>query len=184
MAHDPSLRISLHGVLIDILGVGVLIVGKSGIGKTECALDLVMRGHRLVVDDLILIEQEPQGTLYGFSHDLGRHRMEVRGLGIIDIKKLFGASATRDKKQIELVVELVGPEECIDDRMGLEERTYPIMGAEVPRKRIPVSPGRNLSAIVEVAARDYLLKKQGYHAAKEFEKELLKNLKKRKQKAV
>jgi HPr kinase/phosphorylase len=184
MAHGTSLRISLHGVLIDILGVGVLIVGKSGIGKTECALDLVMRGHRLVVDDLILIEQGPEGTLYGFSHDLGRHRMEVRGLGIIDIEKLFGVSATRDKKQIELVVELVGPEECIDDRMGLEEQTYTIMEVEVPRKRIPVRPGRNLTAIVEVAARDYLLKKRGYHAAKEFEKELLKNLKKRRQKAV
>jgi HPr kinase/phosphorylase len=183
MDHDTSLRISLHGVLIDILGVGVLILGKSGIGKTECALDLVMRGHRLVVDDLIQIEKGPEGTLYGFSHDLGRHRMEVRGLGIIDIEKLFGVSATRDKKQIELVVELVDPEECIDDRMGLEERTYTIMEMEVPRKRIPVRPGRNLTAIVEVAARDYLLKKKGYHAAKEFEKELLVNLKKQRQKA-
>jgi HPr kinase/phosphorylase len=183
MNHETSLRISLHGVLIDILGVGVLILGKSGIGKTECALDLVMRGHRLVVDDLIQIEKGPEGTLYGFSHDLGRHRMEVRGLGIIDIEKLFGVSATRDKKQIELVVELVDPEECIDDRMGLEERTYTIMEMEVPRKRIPVRPGRNLTAIVEVAARDYLLKKKGYHAAKEFEKELLVNLKKQRQKA-
>jgi HPr kinase/phosphorylase len=109
--------------------------------------------------------------------------MEVRGLGIIDIEKLFGVSATRDKKQIELVVELVDPEECIDDRMGLEERTYTIMEMEVPRKRIPVRPGRNLTAIVEVAARDYLLKKKGYHAAKEFEKELLVNLKKQRQKA-
>jgi HPr kinase/phosphorylase len=183
MNHDTSLRISLHGVLIDILGVGVLILGKSGIGKTECALDLVMRGHRLVVDDLIQIEKGPEGTLYGFSHDLGRHRMEVRGLGIIDIEKLFGVSATRDKKQIELVVELVDPEECIDDRMGLEERTYTIMEMEIPRKRIPVRPGRNLTAIVEVAARDYLLKKKGYHAAKEFEKELLMHLKKQRQKA-
>jgi HPr kinase/phosphorylase len=110
--------------------------------------------------------------------------MEVRGLGIIDVKKLFGVSATRDTKQIELVVELVDPDENIDDRMGLEERTYTIMAVEIPRRRIPVRPGRNLSAIVEVAARDFLLKRRGYHAAKEFEQELLKNLKKRKQKAV
>jgi HPr kinase/phosphorylase len=109
--------------------------------------------------------------------------MEVRGLGVINIEKLFGVSATRDKKQIELVVELVDPEECIDDRIGSEERTYTIMEVEIPRKRIPVRPGRNLTAIVEVAARDYLLKKRGYHAAKEFEKELLKSLKKRRQKA-
>ena len=184
MGQGTSIRISLHGVLIDILGGGVLIVGKSGIGKTECALDLVMRGHRLVVDDLVQIEKEQDDALYGFSHDLGRHHMEVRGLGIIDIEKLFGVSAIRHKKQIELVVELVDPEECIDDRLGLEERTYTIMEVEIPRKRIPVRPGRNLTAIVEVAARDYLLKKRGYHAAKEFERELLKKLKKSKQKAM
>jgi HPr kinase/phosphorylase len=184
MVQGTSLHISLHGVLIDILGVGVLILGKSGIGKTECALDLVMRGHRLVVDDLIQIEKEQDGALYGFSHDLGRHNMEVRGLGIIDIEKLFGVSAIRHRKQIELVVELVDPEECIDDRMGLEETTYTILEVEIPRKRIPVRPGRNLTAIVEVAARDYLLKKRGYHAAKEFEKELLKTLKKRRQKVM
>jgi HPr kinase/phosphorylase len=184
MAQGTSIRIGLHGVLIDILGVGVLILGKSGIGKTECALDLVMRGHRLVVDDLIQIEKKQDDALYGFSHDLGRHHMEVRGLGIIDIEKLFGVSAIRHKKQIELVVELVDPEECMDDRMGLEEKTYTILEVEIPRKRIPIRPGRNLTAIVEVAARDYLLKKRGYHAAKEFEKELLENLKKRRQKVM
>ncbi len=184
MARCTSLRISLHGVLIDILGVGVLILGKSGIGKTECALDLVMRGHRLVVDDLIQVEKRQDGTLHGFSHELGRHHMEVRGLGIIDIEKLFGVSATRDKKQIELIVELVDPEECIDDRLGLEDNTYTIMEVEIPRKSVAVRPGRNLTAIVEVAARDYLLKKKGYHAAKEFEKELLKKLKKKRQKVM
>jgi HPr kinase/phosphorylase len=174
-------RVSLHGVLIDILGAGVLILGKSGIGKTECALDLVMRGHRLVVDDLIQIERGQNNALYGFSHELGRHHMEVRGLGIINIEKLFGVSAIREKKQIELVVELVDPEECIDDRLGLEEQTYTIMEVDIPHKRIPVRPGRNLTAIVEVAARDYLLKKRGYHAAKEFEQELLMNLQKKRQ---
>ncbi|OGP54152.1 MAG: hypothetical protein A2Y65_00220 [Deltaproteobacteria bacterium RBG_13_52_11] len=179
MAQGKHLRISLHGVLVDVLGVGVLIMGKSGVGKTECALDLVMHGHRLVADDLIQIEKDSEGALYGFSHELGRHHMEIRGLGIIDIEKLFGISATSEKKQIELVIELVDTEECINDRVGLEEETYTIMEVEIPRKRIPVRPGRNLTAIVEVAARDYLLKKRGYHAAREFERELLKNLKKR-----
>lgn len=179
MAQDKSLRTSLHGVLLDVFGVGVLIVGKSGVGKTECALDLVMHGHRLVADDLVQIEKERDGILSGFSHELGRHHMEIRGLGIIDIEKLFGISATSERKQIDLVIELVDPEECISDRTGLEEKTYTIMEVEIPRKRIPVRPGRNLTAIVEVAARDYLLKKRGYHTAREFEQELLKNLKAR-----
>ncbi len=179
MGQDSALRTSLHGVLIDVLGVGVLILGKSGIGKSECALDLVMRGHRLVVDDLIQIEKWRDGSLYGFSHDLGRHHMEIRGLGLVDIEKLFGIAATTDRKRIELIIELVEPEECIDDRVGLKEETYTILEVKIPRKRIPVRPGRNLTAIVEVAARDYLLKKGGYNTAREFEKELLMNLKKR-----
>ena len=178
-ANSPS--ISLHGVLLDILGVGVLIMSKSGLGKTECALDLVMRGNRLVADDLIKIEKQADGVLCGFSHELGRHHMEIRGLGIIDIEKLFGISATCEKKQIELIIELVEPDEGIEDRIGLEEETYSIMEVEIPLKRIPVRPSRNLTAIVEVAVRDYLLKKRGYHAAKEFEQELLKNLTKKRQ---
>jgi HPr kinase/phosphorylase len=105
--------------------------------------------------------------------------MEIRGLGIIDIEKLFGISATSERKQIDIVIELVDQEECIRDRIGSEEETYTIMEQEIPCKRIPVRPGRNLAAIVEVAARDYLLKKRGYHAAREFEQELLKDLKKR-----
>jgi HPr kinase/phosphorylase len=105
--------------------------------------------------------------------------MEIRGLGIIDIEQLFGISATSEKKQIDLVIELVDPEECITDRLGLETETYTIMGLEIPRKRIPVRPGRNLTAIVEVATRDHLLKKRGYHAAREFERKLLKGLKKK-----
>lgn len=181
MTQGTSPHMSLHGVLLDVFGVGVLIMGKSGLGKTECALELVMRGHRLVADDLIKIEKQADGVLRGFSHELGRHHIEIRGLGIIDIEKLFGISATCEKKQIELIVELVEPEEGIDDRLGLEEQTYAIKGVEIPLKRIPVRPGRNLTAIVEVAVRDYLLKKRGYHAAKEFEQELLKNLAKKRQ---
>jgi HPr kinase/phosphorylase len=173
----PSL-ITLHGVLLDVLGVGVIILGKSGIGKTECALDLVMHGHRLVADDLIQIEKESDGTLSGVSHGRGRHRMEIRGLGIIDIEKLFGISATCDKRQIDLVIELVEQDEGIKDRMGLEDETYTIMDVTIARKRIPVRTGKNLAAIVEVAARDFLLKKRGYYAAREFERELLEDLKK------
>jgi HPr kinase/phosphorylase len=179
MVQGKPVPISLHGVLLDVFGVGVLILGKSGIGKTECALDLVTHGHRLVADDLIKIEKGPNNSLAGFSHEQGRHHMEIRGLGIIDIEKLFGISATCEKKQIDLVIELVGPQESSTDRVGLEQETYTIMGQEVPRKRIPVTPGRNLTAIVEVAVRDYLLKKRGYHAAREFERNLLKSLKKR-----
>jgi HPr kinase/phosphorylase len=179
MAQRKPLFVSLHGVLLDVLGVGVLILGKSGVGKTECALDLIRHGHRLVADDLVQIEKGRDGSLCGFSHELGRHHMEIRGLGIIDIEKLFGISATSDRKRIDLVIELMGPEECCTDRIGLDEETYAIMGEEIPRRSIPVGPGRNLTAIVEVAVRDYLLKKRGYHAAKEFEQELLKNLTKR-----
>jgi HPr kinase/phosphorylase len=179
MTQRKPLCISLHGVLLDVLGVGVLIVGKSGVGKTECALDVIMHGHRLVVDDLIRIEKGNDGALTGFSYEMGRHHMEIRGLGIIDIEKLFGISATSERKQIDLVIELMDPEECVRDRIGLEEEAYTLIEVEIPCKRIPVRPGRNLAAIVEVAARDYLLKKRGYHAAREFEEELLKNLKKR-----
>jgi HPr kinase/phosphorylase len=179
MTRRKPLCISLHGVLLDVLGVGVLIVGKSGVGKTECALDVIMHGHRLVADDLIRIEKGNDGILSGFSHEMGRHHMEIRGLGIINIEKLFGISATSERKQIDLVIELMDPEECVRDRIGLEEEAYTLMEVEIPCKRIPVRPGRNLAAIVEVAARDYLLKKRGYHAALEFEGELLKNLKKR-----
>ena len=181
MTPGTSHRSSLHGVLLDVFGVGILIIGKSGLGKTECALDLIMRGHRLVADDLIKIEKQADGALYGFSHELGRHHMEIRGLGIIDIEKLFGISATCEKKQIELIIELMESDKGIDDRIGLEEQTYTIRGLEIPLKRIPVRPSRNLTAIVEVAVRDYLLKKRGYHAAKEFERELLKNLTKKRQ---
>ena len=132
MVQGKPVHISLHGVLLDVLGVGVLILGKSGIGKTECALDLVMHGHRLVADDLIQIEKGPDSSLSGVSHEQGRHHMEIRGLGIIDIEKLFGISATSEKKPIDLVIELVGPEESIIDRVGLETETYTIMGSGNP----------------------------------------------------
>ncbi len=164
---------SLHGVLVDVLGVGVLVIGKSGIGKSECALDLVMRGHRLVADDIVNIKKKPSGPLYGTGSDIIGHHMEVRGLGIINIKDLFGISAVRARKKLELVVELVEWDEKVEyDRLGVEEQKYRILDVEVPLLVIPVRPGRNLTTIIEVAARNHLLKEQGHHSARDFQDRL------------
>jgi len=141
-------------VLMDVFGVGILILGKSGIGKSECALDLVMRGHRLVADDIVEVFRK-QDTAYGTGSPIIRHHMEIRGLGIINIKDLFGVAAVRDTKKIELVVELVEwhPEEEYD-RLGVEERTFSVLDVPVPLLVVPVRPGRNMTTIVEVAARN------------------------------
>jgi HPr kinase/phosphorylase len=164
---------SLHGVLVDVLGVGVLILGKSGIGKSECALDLVMRNHRLVADDIVNIKKKPAGPLYGTGSEIIGHHMEVRGLGIINIKDLFGISAVRARKKLELVVELVDWDERVEyDRLGVEDQKYRILDVEVPLLVIPVRPGRNLTTIIEVAARNYLLKEQGHHSARDFQDHL------------
>jgi HPr kinase/phosphorylase len=164
---------SLHGVLVDVLGVGVLILGKSGIGKSECALDLVAKGHRLVADDIVNIKRKPQGPIYGAGSEIIGHHMEVRGLGIINIKDLFGISAVRARKKLELVVELVEWDEKVEyDRLGIEEQKYRILDVEVPLLVVPVRPGRNLTTIIEVAARNHLLKEQGHHSAREFQERL------------
>ncbi len=170
-----SVAASAHGVLVDIFGVGVLILGPSGIGKSECALDLIMRGHRLVADDVVQVRKEPPSTVIGSGFDLVKHHMEIRGLGIIDIRSLFGVEAIRQRKKVELVVELV--EWHADyDRLGLEEQGYTIRGVELPMVRIPVTPGRNLATIVEVAAKNHLLKGMGYHAAAELNKKLARKI--------
>lgn len=165
---------SMHGTLVDVYGVGVLILGKSGIGKSECALDLVERGHRLVADDLVDIKRTAERILMGSGPELIRHHMEIRGLGIINIKNLFGIGAIRDRKRIELVATI---EEWDDkkeyDRLGLDELTYAILEVELPRIIIPVRPGRNLSIIIEVAAMNQRLKKSGHHTAREFNKTLI-----------
>lgn len=177
MAETGTPSIGLHGVLVDVLGVGVVMLGPSGIGKSECALELIMRGHRLVADDLIRVVPDDQGDLFGVAAEISGHSMEVKGLGLISIEKLFGVAAIRDRKRIELVIEFVGPDEPINDHLGMSEETYSIGGVPVPYKKVPVRPGRNLAVIVEVAARDHLLKKRGYHTAKEFERDLLEKLK-------
>lgn len=161
---------TLHGVLIDVLGVGVLLQGKSGVGKSECALDLILRGYRLVADDVIKVRFKLPSVIFGEGMDLLHYHMEIRGLGIINIKHLFGVAAIRERKKIDLVLELVEWEEGKEyDRLGLEEIKYKIHGVELPLMRIPVRPGRNISTIVEVAARNQLLKEMGYHSAQEFQ---------------
>ena len=168
---------SIHGVLIDVFGVGVLILGKSGIGKSECALDLILRRHRLVADDMVYIQRRSPTSVLGSGFEVIRHHMEIRGLGIINIRNLFGVEAIREQKKIELVLELMEWDTSQEyDRLGFEEEKYAILGVELPMLRIPVTPGRNLSTIIEVAARNYLLKRMGYDSALEFEKKLLRKM--------
>ena len=164
---------NVHGVLVDVLGVGVLLLGKSGIGKSECALDLIIRGHRLVADDIINVRLKLPAVLFGQGNDLLHYHMEIRGLGIINIKHLFGVAAIRERKKIDLVIELVEWQDGHEyDRLGLEEKTYELLGVELPLQTIPIRQGRNITTIVEVAARNQLLKEMGYHSAVEFEERL------------
>jgi HPr kinase/phosphorylase len=164
---------SLHGVLIDVLGVGIVLMGKSGIGKSEAALDLVMRGHRLVADDIVEVRKRMPDILIGASSELIKHHMEIRGLGILNIKDLFGISAVRDTKKIELVIELADWNEDEEyDRLGVEERRYAILDVALPLLRVPIRPGRNIASLIEVAARNQLLKQQGKHSAREFQERL------------
>jgi HPr kinase/phosphorylase len=160
---------SIHGVLMDVFGVGILLLGKSGIGKSEIALDLVMRGHRLVADDIVDVARRKPGAVYGAGNPVIKHHMEIRGLGIINIKDLFGVSAVREQKKIELVIELQewDPQQEYD-RLGVEDRFLDIIGVNVPLSVVPVRPGRNMATIIEVAARNHLLKLQGHHSAREF----------------
>ena len=162
-------RTIIHAVLMDILGLGVLIVGESGIGKSECALDLIVRGHRLVADDTVEIRRRAESVLIGTCPDLTRHHMEVRGLGLINIKDLFGVASTRSSKRVELVVQLERWEPGREyERLGLDDAHYEILGLRVPLIRMPVAPGRNVAILVEVAARNQLLRARGHHAAREL----------------
>lgn len=162
----------LHGVLIDVLGVGVLMVGKSGIGKSETALDLVVRGHRLVADDVIRVRRHG-AQLSGRGAGLLGHHMEIRGLGIINIKDLFGISAVREAKVIDLIVELHEWDAAEEyDRLGFDDDTERLLEVPVPKLRLPVRPGRNIATLIEVAARNQLLKMQGIHSARAFRDKL------------
>ncbi len=164
---------AVHGVLVDIYGVGVLITGKSGVGKSETALELVKRGHRLVADDCVEIRQEDQDTLVGNAPDLIEHLLEIRGLGIINVMTLFGAGAVRSHKRITMIINLELWEKNKQyDRLGLEEETQKIIDTEIPCLTVPVRPGRNLAVIIEVAAMNYRLKRMGVNAAQQFSTKL------------
>ena len=155
-------QISIHAVLIDIFGLGVLLCGDSGIGKSECALDLIVRGHRLVSDDLVCIQRQGRDTLVGRGSDNLQFHMELRGLGIIDIKELFGISALRPEKIIQVAIRLEPwSQQASFDRLGLDAETMEILDVHLPMRRMPVAPGRNLATLVEVAARLELLKTSG-----------------------
>jgi HPr kinase/phosphorylase len=163
---------SLHGVLLEVHSVGVLLLGKSGIGKSECALDLVLRGHRLVADDIVDVKRK-QDTAIGSASQVIQHHMEIRGLGIINVMDLFGVAAIRDEKRIELVIEMVEWDPHAEyDRLGVEERTYTVLDVEIPLLVVPVRPGRNMTSLIEVAARNQLLKQQGHNSAMEFQERL------------
>ncbi len=170
-----SPKTSIHGVLVEVFGVGILIIGRSGVGKSECALELIERGHRLVADDVVDIQSIADTLLIGSGAKLIRHHMEIRGLGIININHLFGVGAIRDKKQIQLVVSLEEWDAKKEyDRLGLEESVYTILGVDVPMLTIPVKPGRNIPILIETAAMNFRLHKMGYNTAKEFNKKLMK----------
>ena len=160
-------RTLLHAVLMDILGLGVLIVGESGIGKSECALDLVLRGHRLVADDTVEIRRRAESVLIGACPEFTRHHMEIRGLGIINVRDLFGVASTRSSKRVEFVVQLERWEAGREyERLGLDDQYHTILGIRVPMNRMPVAPGRSIANLVEVAARNQLLRARGHHAAR------------------
>ena len=170
-------RTILHAVLMDILGLGVLIVGESGIGKSECALDLVLRGHRLVADDTVEVRRRAESVLIGACPDLTRHHMEIRGLGIINIRDLFGVASTRSSKRVEFVVQLERWESGREyERLGLDDQFYEILGLRVPMNRMPVAPGRSIANLVEVAARNQLLRARGHHAARKLADRLERHL--------
>ena len=157
----------VHGVLMDILGLGVLVIGESGIGKSECALDLVVRGHRLVADDAVELRCRAQSFIIGSCPELTRHHMEIRGLGVINVQDLFGVASTRTSKRVELVVQLERWEPGREyDRLGLDDTFYETLDVRIPMIRMPVAPGRNVAILVEVAARNRLLRSRGHHAAR------------------
>jgi HPr kinase/phosphorylase len=160
---------TLHGVLLDVFGIGVLLLGKSGIGKSECALELVLRGHRLVADDIVQCDWRPPGVVFGAAAHLLRHHIEARGLGVLNVKALFGVTSVRDRKVIDIVIRLVEWDGAAQyDRLGIEDSFYTILDTPIREFTIPVRPGRDMGSILEIAARNELLRRSGSHAAREF----------------
>lgn len=171
-------RLSMHGSFVDVYGVGILFVGKSGIGKSEVALDLVERGHRLVADDVVIFTKKGEGILIGSGTDVGQHYMEIRGLGIIDIERMFGIRTIRFQKRLEVVVELEFWDDKIEyTRTGLDNETITILDVELPYIKLPIIPGKNLTVITEVISLNYLLKHYGHDAAAFFQDKLNEKIK-------
>jgi HPr kinase/phosphorylase len=164
---------NIHGTLADVYGIGLLITGESGIGKSECALDLIERGHRLVADDVVTIKRKGEGILVGYGNNIAQHHMEIRGVGIIDLAALFGIRAVRMRKRVEVEIKLVRWQEGMDyERLGLTHQPTSILGVAIPSMSIPVVPGKNISVIVEVVAMNFLLNARGYKSAEEFDRRL------------
>lgn len=173
-------RVSIHGVLVDVYGEGVLIMGESGIGKSEAALELIKRGHRLVADDVVEIKRLSDTYLVGTSPEIIRYFIEIRGVGIVDVKTLFGVESVKEKQRIDLVIKVEDWDKSKEyDRLGLSEEHIDILGNKVISHTIPVRPGRNLAIIVESAAINHRQKQMGYNAAKELNDRLMGNIKKR-----
>lgn len=172
--------ITIHGVLVDVYGEGVLIMGESGIGKSEAALELIKRGHRLVTDDVVEIHKVSEETLIGTAPEVTKHLIELRGIGIIDVKSLFGIESVKDTQSIDMVIKLEDWNKDTEyDRLGMEEEYTEFLGNKVICHALPVRPGRNLAVIVETAAVNYRQKKMGYNAAKELYNRVQKNLARR-----
>jgi HPr kinase/phosphorylase len=172
-------KISVHGSFVDVYGVGILFTGKSGVGKSEVALDLIERGHRLVADDVIILTKKGEGILMGSGTDLVKHFMEIRGLGLINIEKMFGIRAIRFQKRLEVIVELEVWDEAGDyTRTGLDESTISMMDVDIPYVKLPILPGKNITVISEVISLHYLLRHYGYDAAKIFQDRLAQSIKK------
>lgn len=168
-----SPRVTLHGSFVDVYGVGMLFIGKSGVGKSEVALALVEKGHRLVADDVVILTKKREGVVIGTGTELVKHFMEIRGVGLIDVRSIFGVRAIRFHKRLEMIIEL----ENWDDsqtytRTGLDGDMFDFLGVEIPKIKLPIVPGKNLAVIAEVIALNYLLKHYGYDAAKVFQKKL------------
>jgi HPr kinase/phosphorylase len=166
-------RLSVHGSFVDVYGIGILFMGESGIGKSEVTLDLVERGHRLVADDVIILTKKGEGILMGSGVDISKHFMEIRGLGLINVAKMFGIRAIRYQKRLEVIVELeIWKDDGDYTRTGLENKTISIMDVEIPHVKLPIIPGKNITVISEVIALNYLLKHYGYDSAKDFQERL------------
>lgn len=163
----------VHGTLVDVYGVGLLFTGKSGIGKSECALDLVERGHRLVADDVVVVTRTSPGVVIGRGNEMLRHHMEIRGVGIIDVPKMFGVRSVRMRKRVEVEVRLELWDERSDyDRVGLDEATTSVLGVKIGFVTIPINPGKNVTVISEVVALSHLLRLYGFDSAREFSQTL------------